>query len=44
LVRKPNAKKPLGRPRPEYRWEDNIKVYLKETGCKGGVYSIFRLV
>jgi hypothetical protein len=31
LVRKPEGKKPLGRPR--YRWEDNIKMGLQEVGC-----------
>jgi hypothetical protein len=30
LVGKPEAKSPLGRPR--HRWEDNIKMDLKETG------------
>jgi hypothetical protein len=33
LVGKPESKKPFGR-----SWrgcEDNIKVYLKETGCEG---------
>ena len=30
LVGKPEGKRPLGRPRP--RWEDNIKVDLKEVG------------
>jgi hypothetical protein len=29
LVRKPERKRPLGRPRG--RWEDNIKVDLRET-------------
>jgi hypothetical protein len=33
LVRKPEGKRPLGRDRP--RWEDNIKVDLKEVGCGG---------
>ena len=33
LVRKPERKKPLGRPRP--RWEDNIKMVLQEVGCGG---------
>ena len=28
---KPEGKRSLGRPRP--RWEDNIKVDLKEVGC-----------
>jgi hypothetical protein len=28
LVEKPEGKRPLGRPR--YRWEDNIKMDLKE--------------
>ena len=31
LVRKPDGKKPLGRPRR--RWEDNIKMDLHEVGC-----------
>jgi hypothetical protein len=30
LVGKPEGKRPLGRPR--LRWEDNIKIYVKETG------------
>jgi hypothetical protein len=33
LVRKPERKKPLGRPR--CRWEDNIKMDLQEVGCGG---------
>ena len=33
LVRKPEGKRPLGRPRR--RWEDNIKVDLQEVGCGG---------
>ena len=33
LVGKPEGKRPLGRPR--HRWEDNIKVDLKEVGCEG---------
>jgi len=33
LVRKPEGKKPLGRPRR--RWEDNIKVGPQEVGCGG---------
>jgi len=28
LVGKPEGKRPLGIPR--YRWENNIKIYLKE--------------
>jgi hypothetical protein len=31
LVGKPDGRRPLGRPRR--RWEDNIKLYLKEVGC-----------
>jgi hypothetical protein len=31
LVGKPEVKIPLGRPRR--RWEDNIKMDLKEVGC-----------
>jgi hypothetical protein len=30
LVGKPEAKRPLGRPRR--RWEDNIKINLQEMG------------
>jgi hypothetical protein len=30
LVRKPDGKRPLGRPRR--RWEDNIKMDLQELG------------
>ena len=31
LVGKPESKRPLGRPR--CRWEDNIKMDLRELGC-----------
>ena len=31
---KPGGKKPLGRPR--HRWEDNIKMNLREMGCDPG--------
>ena len=31
LVGKPEGKRPLGRPRR--RWEDNIKINLREVGC-----------
>jgi hypothetical protein len=34
LVRKPEGKRPLGRPRR--RWVDNIKMDLRETGWDGG--------
>jgi len=33
LVRKPEGRSPLGR--PSYRWEDNIKMDLREMGCGG---------
>jgi len=33
LVGKPEGKRPLGRPR--HRWEDNIKMDLKEVGFGG---------
>jgi len=33
LVGKPDGKRPLGRPR--HRWEDNIKMDLREVGCGG---------
>jgi hypothetical protein len=31
LMRKPERRRPLGRPR--LRWEDNIKMDLQEVGC-----------
>jgi len=31
LVRKPEGKRPLGRPR--HRWVDNIRLDLQEVGC-----------
>jgi len=31
LVRKPEGRRPLGRPRR--RWEDNIRIDLREVGC-----------
>ena len=34
LVGKPEGKRPLGRPRQ--RWEDNIKMDLREVGCDPG--------
>jgi len=34
LVRKPEGKRPLGRPRR--RWEDNIKMDLQEVGGSCG--------
>jgi hypothetical protein len=33
LVRKPEGKRPLGR--PSLRREDNINVNLQEVGCEG---------
>jgi hypothetical protein len=33
LTGRPEGKRPLGRPRR--RWEDNIKIELKETGIDG---------
>jgi hypothetical protein len=33
LVGRPESKRPLGRPRG--RWEDNIKVDLREIGING---------
>jgi hypothetical protein len=35
LVGKTDGKRPLGRPR--HRWEDHIKMDLKEVGLGGGV-------
>jgi hypothetical protein len=37
LIRKPEEKTPLGRPR--CRWEDNIKIDLHEVGW--GMYWIY---
>ena len=34
LVGEPEGKRSSGRPRR--RWEDNIKIYLKEVGCNPG--------
>ena len=34
LVGRPEGKRPLGRPRR--RWEDNIKMGLREVGYDGG--------
>ena len=34
LVGRPEGKRPLGRPRR--RWEDNIKIYLREVVCDAG--------
>ena len=33
LVRKPEGKRPLGR--PKRRWEDNIGMDLQEVECEG---------
>jgi hypothetical protein len=33
LVGRPEGKRPLGRPR--HRWDDNIKMYLREIGIDG---------
>jgi hypothetical protein len=33
LVGRPEGKRPLGRPR--HRWEDNIKMDLREIGING---------
>ena len=33
LAGKPTGNRPLGRPRR--RWEDNIRIYLKEIGIQG---------
>jgi hypothetical protein len=35
LVRKPEEKRPLGRPR--CRWEDNITMDLQKVGGEGGM-------
>jgi hypothetical protein len=36
LVGRPKGKRPLGRARR--RWEDNIKMYLRETGINGSIW------
>jgi len=33
LVRRPEGKIPLGRPR--HRWEDNINIYVRDIGDDG---------
>jgi hypothetical protein len=33
LIGKPEVKRPLGK--PKWRWEDNIKVDLREIGWDG---------
>ena len=33
LVRKPEGKRPLGRPRR--KWDDNIKKDFQDVGCEG---------
>jgi hypothetical protein len=33
LVGKSEGRRPLGRPR--HRWEDNIRMDLREVGCRG---------
>jgi hypothetical protein len=35
LVGKPEEKRPLGRPIYVYRWEENIKMKLREIGLGG---------
>jgi len=35
LIRRPEGKRPLERPRR--RWEDNIKMYLQEAGLGHGL-------
>ena len=39
LVGKPEGKRPLGRSRR--RWEDNIKIVLREVGCDPGDWIDF---
>jgi hypothetical protein len=41
LVGKPEGKRPLGRPRR--RWEDGIRMDLREIGFGGGVVDWIRL-
>jgi hypothetical protein len=37
LVGRPEGKRPLGRPR--HRWEDNIKLDLREIGIDGANWT-----
>jgi hypothetical protein len=37
FVRSPERKRPLGRPR--HRWEDNIKMDLREIGIDGANWT-----
>jgi hypothetical protein len=37
LVGRPEGKRPLGRPR--HRWEDNIKMDLRDTGIDGANWN-----
>jgi hypothetical protein len=39
LAGKPEVKRPLGRPR--HRWEDGIRMDLREIGWGGGGWSRF---
>ena len=39
LVGKAEGKRPLGRPR--HRWEDKIKMDLREVGCDPGEWISF---
>jgi hypothetical protein len=39
LVGKPEGRRPLGRPRR--RWEDNIKMDVREVGCGAWTGSIW---
>jgi hypothetical protein len=41
LVGKPEGKRPLGRPRR--RWEDGIRMYLREIGFGGGGVTLILL-
>jgi hypothetical protein len=39
IVRKPEGKRPLGR--PNCKWDNNIKMDLKEIGCKVAIDWIY---
>jgi hypothetical protein len=41
LVGKPNGKRPLGRPRR--RWEDNIKMALRDVWGRGALWNWLRI-
>jgi hypothetical protein len=41
LVRKPEGKRPLGRPKHRWEYNINIKMELKEIGCEVWTRFVF---